>query len=307
MRKSNNPQATLVNTDLDVVRMPIAARKHPEVWIISGFAILGTIMLVNFLVFNPRWQWDVVATYLFDPLVIAGLRRTIYLTVIASIAGLLLGIVVALTRLSSIKVVSTISALYVWFIRAIPALVLLLLIYFGAALLPRLAIGIPFGPALFSVSTNDVISQFTAAVVGLALIQGAYTGEIFRGGILSVPHGQIDAAKAIGLSGPTAFRRIVLPQATRVVIPAMGNEMITMFKNTSLVFVIGYSELLTTVQFIYGRTYQTIPLLMVACLWYLFLTSIATLGQRQLEKRYGRGYQRSKLRGAVADTPIRST
>lgn len=299
---------TLVATESDsrIAQMPIAPRKRPEAWIVTGVVVLAAIMLGDFLINNPRWQWEVVAQYLFDPVVIAGLGRTVYLTIIASIAGLLLGIVVALTRLSSIKLVSTLSALYVWFIRAIPALVLLLFIYFFGALMPRLIIGIPFGPELFSVSTNDVMSQFTAAVVGLALIQGAYTGEIFRGGILSVPHGQVDAAKAIGLSGSTAFRRIVLPQATRVVIPAMGNEMITMFKNTSLVFVIGYSELLTTVQFIYGRTYQTIPLLMVACIWYLLLTSIATLGQRQLEKRYGRGYQRSKLRSAALSSLDRS-
>ncbi|MER6878444.1 amino acid ABC transporter permease, partial [Amycolatopsis sp. NPDC000673] len=228
--------------------------------------------------------------YLFSADILRGLLNTVLLTLISSAAGLVAGVVVALMRLSDDPVLRWVATAYIWFIRAIPALVLLLLIFFLGALLPKLSLGVPFGPEFLSVPTNRLISQFSAAVVGLALVLGAYSAEIFRAGILSVPAGQLEAATALAMTRRQRLRRVVLPQAIRVIIPPLSNELVTMFKNTSLVSVVGYTELLTTVQLIYGRTYQTIPLLLVACLWYLVLTSLAMIGQRCLERRFGRGF-----------------
>jgi polar amino acid transport system permease protein len=188
-----------------------------------------------------------------------------------------------------------VASLYIWFVRAIPQLVLLLLIFFFGALVPTLTIGIG-EVTILSAETNDVIDRFGASVIGLGLYLGAYLGEIFRGGILAVPAGQFEAAKSLGMGNTLLMRRIVAPQAIRVIIPAAANEMITMFKATSLVSVIGAAELLTTVQLVYARTFQVIPLLMVACIWYLLITSVAMVGQMGLERRYGRGYSRKVLK-----------
>lgn len=260
-------------------------------WISGGIVAIMLLGLIDFFVRGENWQWDVVWEYLFHPDIMAGLRNTIVLTVICAISGLVMGGLVAYLRMSANPVFQAVGAVYIWFIRAIPALVLLLFIFFLSALLPQIPIGLPFLPPLVSFPTNQLISQSTAAILGLTLIQGAYIGEIYRGGILSVPRGQLEAARSMGMTSWQSMRRIIAPQSIRVIIPSLGNEMITLFKNTSLVFVIGYTELLTTVQLIYGVTYQTIPLLVVACIWYLVLTSLAMVGQRQLERRYGKGFR----------------
>jgi polar amino acid transport system permease protein len=217
--------------------------------------------------------------------------RTIQLTLVAFVLGLCLGLIVALMRMSKDPVLRWVAGVFLWFNRAVPVLVTLLFIFFLAALVPEIGFGIPFtGPIFWAVDTNLLISQFTAAVIGLVLIEGAYKAEIIRGGIMSVPTGQTEAAKSLGMTQGLYMRRIVLPQAVRIMVPAMGNQFISLFKSTSIVSVIGYSELLTTVQLIYNRTYQTIPLLVVACIWYLSLASLAMYGQRKLEQRFGRGF-----------------
>lgn len=175
--------------------------------------------------------------------------------------------------------------------RAIPALVLLLFIYFTSALFPNLGLYNPWtGEPIWIAPVNDIITKFVAAWIGLTLIMGSHAGEIFRGGVMSVAKGQVEAAKALGMSPARTFFEITLPQAIRVSIPALANELINLFKNTSLVSIIGYTELLTVVQSIYGRTYQTIPMLIVACCWYLVIVIISMQGQRILEARYSRGY-----------------
>lgn len=260
-------------------------------WISGAVALIAAIGFINFMVTAENWHWEVVAKYLFHPDVMAGLRNTILLTVISAVTGLLMGGIVAYLRMSSNPVFRAVGAIYIWVIRAIPALVLLLFIYFLSALLPQISIGLPPFPPIVSIPTNTLISQSTAAILGLTLVQGAYVGEIYRGGILSVPRGQVEAARSMGMTGWQTIYRIVAPQSIRVIIPSLGNEMITLFKNTSLVFVIGYTELLTTVQLIYGSNYQTIPLLTVASIWYLVLTSVAMVAQGRLEKHYGKGFK----------------
>jgi polar amino acid transport system permease protein len=169
-------------------------------------------------------------------------------------------------------------------------MVQLLFWFFMAALIPKLVLGIPFGPSFFEISTNHLISPFTAALLGLALNEGAYMGEIVRSGIRAIPVGQTEAAKAIGMSRLQTMRRVILPQAMRVIIPPTGNETIGMLKYTSLVIVIGYSELLTSVSIIYSRTFQTIPLLIVAALWYLAVTAVLSVGQYYVERHFERGF-----------------
>lgn len=287
--KAPSASAERENTVLPIVKRPEYAR-----WATALVALVLLYKLIEFLITNPNWQWDVVAKYIFSPLVLQGLWLTLLLTVVSTVIGLVLGGVTAYMRLSADPTLRAIASLYIWFVRAIPQLVLLLLIFFFGALVPILSLGIG-DVTFFSVETNDVIDRFGASVIGLGLYLGAYMGEIFRGGIMAVPTGQFEAARALGMNNTLLMRRIVSPQAIRVIIPAAANEMITMFKATSLVSVIGAAELLTTVQLIYARTFEVIPLLLVACLWYLLITSIAMVGQMGLERRYGRGY----IRGAA--------
>ena len=185
-------------------------------------------------------------------------------------------------------------AVYIWLFRGTPLIAQLLFWNFLAALYPRLSLGIPFGPEFVSFDTNQLINQFTACLLGLGLNEAAYMAEIVRGGMQSVDHGQSEAAGALGMSRAQTLRRIVLPQAMRVIVPPTGNETISMLKTTSLVVVIGYFELMTSVQRIYSVNFQTIPLLIVAALWYLALTSVLSIGQGFVERRYGRGVHRDR-------------
>ncbi|MFV0374820.1 amino acid ABC transporter permease [Microbacterium sp.] len=270
---------------------PIKPRRNLIDWI--GFPVVGflVILFIYNLFTNPNWRWDVVGEYLFHPLVLQGVLTTIVLTLVSGVTGTIFGLILAGMRLSRSPLLRGIATAFIGFMRAIPALVLLLLIYFTSAVFPEVGFGIPFTDIMFyEIPVNAIITQFVAAWLGLTLIMGSHTGEIFRGGVISVPGGQVEAAKALGMSPSLTFFKVVMPQMIRVSIPALANELISLFKNTSLVSIIGYAELLTVVQSIYGRTYQTIPLLIVACIWYLVIVIISMLGQQRLEKRFGRGF-----------------
>lgn len=274
-----------------VENMKLIRRRRPGRWIAAAITALAAAGFIEVLVTRPQWEWPVVWQYLFAPVILRGLANTLELTLIAMVFGLAFGLVVALMRLSDNPILRLVSGLYIWFNRAVPVLVTLLFIFFLAALIPVISIGVPYGPQIASYPTNKLISQFTAAALGLIFIEAAYIAEIIRGGILSVARGQAEAARTLGMTEALLFRRIVLPQAIRVMVPALGNQFISLFKNTSIVSVIGYSELLTTVQSIYTQNYRTIPLLTVACIWYLSLASLAMIGQRWLEQKYGRGFE----------------
>lgn len=262
--------------------------RHPGRWLTTGIIGVLVSMAVNFAVTNPRWHWDVVWEYLFSGLVLAGVGRTLVLTAASIIVGLVVGTLLAVMRISPNPLVAWVSRIYVWAFRGVPPLALILFVYFLSALLPEISLGIPFGPEFVSGSTNKLITQFTAATIALGLAEAAYTSEIIRGSILSVSVGQVRAALALGMTPGGVTRLIVLPQALRVAVPPLGNQVISMFKATSLVSVIAYSELLTTVEIIYATNFQQIPLLLVACIWYAVLTTVATIGQSQLEKHLGR-------------------
>lgn len=276
-------------TELEVV-----PNRHAGRWVAAAAVLVLVVWTVGSMIGNERFQWDVVGEYLFSPRVLRGLGNTVLLTVLAMTVGITLGTLLAIGRLSENPIVSRVSWVYAWLFRGTPAIVQLLFWFFLAALVPRMGVGIPFGPTFFEVDTNSVIGPFTAAVLGLGLNEAAYMSEIVRSGLLSVPAGQREAAKAVGMTGGQTMRRVVLPQALRIIVPPTGNEMIGMLKTSSMVIVIGYSELMTTVASIYAANYATIPLLVVAAIWYLALTALLSVGQFFVERRLGRGFTRSK-------------
>ena len=264
--------------------------RHPGRWVgVAVIAVLAAMLVHSFLT-NPNFQWDVVGQYLFSDPVLRGLRNTLILTVLSMAIGIVGGVLLAVMRLSPNPVLAGAAAVYIWLFRGTPVITQLIFWNFLAALYPRLGLGIPFGPTFVSVDTNTVISVFAASLLGLGLNEAAYMAEIVRGGIQSVDPAQTEAAGALGLSRTQTLRRIVLPQAMRVIVPPTGNETISMLKTTSLVVVIAYFELTVAVQTIYSRTFQTIPLLIVAALWYLALTSVLSVGQMFIERRFGRGF-----------------
>lgn len=278
--------------------------RHPGRWVASGVLLVLVAMLVHTLFFShvkrgaqveSRFQWNVVGQYIFSPPILRGLVVTIELTVIAMAAGIFLGVVLAVMRLSASWLLSSTSWVYIWFFRGTPVLVQLLFWYVGISyLFPQLGLGVPFGPTFLHLNANVLVTPFLAAVIGLSLNEGAYMAEIVRAGILSVDEGQVEAAQSIGMRRTQALRLIILPQAMRIIIPPTGNEVISMLKTSSLASVVTVAELLYAAQAIYSRTYQTVPLLIVASLWYLFLTSILTVGQYFVERRYSRGAARPR-------------
>ena len=225
---------------------------------------------------------------------------TIELTVISMAIGIVLGVVLAVMRLSPNPLVAASSWTYVWLFRGTPVLVQILFWSFISALYPRISFGVPFGgPELLHASANAVITPFVAAILALGLNEGAYMAEIVRAGIISVDEGQTEAAHALGMTRLKTMRRIVLPQAMRVIIPPTGNETISMLKTTSLVSVIAYSELLYSAQLIYSVNYRQIPLLLVVSAWYLIMTTVLSIRQYYLERTFSRGASRN-----LPDTPL---
>ena len=206
--------------------------------------------------------------------------------------GVVLGVVLALMRMSQSALVSGASWVYIWLLRGTPVLVQILLWYYIAALYPTVDLGIPFGPSFVHLDANSLITPFVAAMLALGLNEGAYMSEIVRAGIISVDEGQTQAAQALGMTRLQTMRRIVLPQAMRVIIPPTGNETISMLKTTSLVAFIAVVDLLYAAQLIYSVNYKTIQLLIVASIWYLAVTSVLSIGQYYLERYFGRGSTR---------------
>ena len=270
--------------------------RHWGRWAAAAVVLYVTAAFAWSLARNPNLEWDVVADYLFEDFVVRGVGITLMLTVVAMGIGTVGGIVVAVMRLSSNPVLRGLSWFYTWFFRGTPLLVQIIFWGFLAALYQQIEIGIPFTDVTFaSFDTNAVVGPMTAAILALSLNEVAYAAEIVRGGIASVDGGQDDAASALGMSRSQAMRTITLPQAMRVIVPPMGNETVTMLKSTALVSVIGGKDLLTAVQSVYAQNYQVIPLLVVAVIWYLALTSVLSVGQYFVERRYGKGHGNASM------------
>jgi polar amino acid transport system permease protein len=270
----------------DIRAVPV---RRPGRWVAAAIVLIVALALLRSIVDNPRFEWDVVGEYLFDGRILHGLRVTIELTAIAMGIGIVLGVLLAVMRLSPNWLVSGASSFYIWFFRGTPVLVQLLFWYNIAALYPKIGLGVPFGPPFVHADANSLITPFTAAILGLGLNEGAYMAEIVRAGIISVDPGQADAAQSLGMTRLQTMRRIVLPQAMRVIIPPTGNETISMLKTSSLASVIVVTELLYASQLIYSVNFKTIPLLITASIWYIVCTSVLYVGQYYLERYYGRG------------------
>ena len=225
--------------------------RHPGRWVSAAVLLVFAAMLVHSLAIStverggkrePRFQWDVVGQYLFSGRVLRGLVVTLELTVLAMAIGIVLGIVLAIMRLSPNPVMTTVSWIYIWFFRGTPVFVQLLFWYNIAYIFPQFTLGVPFGPSFVTIDLNTV-SVFLIAGVGLGLNEGAYMAEIVRAGIISVDEGQVEAAQSVGMRRLQTLRLVVLPQAMRLIIPPTGNEIISMLKTSSLASVIAVIEL----------------------------------------------------------------
>jgi len=273
----------------DIKAVPV---RRPGRWIAAAIVLVIAAAIVRSVVTNPRFEWNVVGEYLFDQRILEGLVVTLELTAIAMAIGVALGVLLAVMRVSTNPLVSRAAWVYIWFFRGTPVLVQLLFWYNIAALYPKLGLGIPFGPAFVHPNVNVLITAFRAAVLGLGLNEGAYMAEIVRAGLISVDEGQTHAAQSLGMTRVQTMRRIVLPQAMRVIIPPTGNETISMLKTTSLAAVITVNELLYSAEQIFAVNYKTIQLLIVASIWYIVCTSVLYVGQFYLERYFGRGAAR---------------
>ncbi len=276
--------------------------RHPGRWVAAAVIALLAAMLVHMLVTNPIFSWRFMVDNMFAPPVLRGAQTTLLMTVLAMLLGVALGIVIAVMRLSPNPMLSGAAWTFVWFFRAIPRIVLLFFCANLGALYATYALGFPFDQQLlhlFGVSGdlrfaglngNQIFAGFTAGLIGLVLSEAAYMAEIVRAGISSVDAGQAEAAEALGMSRRRVLRRIVLPQAMRVIIPPTGNETIAMLKDTSLLIAVPVtSELNFQLRAIGSRTFQVIPLAVASILWYVALSSVLMVGQHFLEKRFNRG------------------
>lgn len=259
-------------------------------------ALFVLAIVIQSIAFNPRWEWAVFARWFFDPVILSGVAQTLLLTLLGTVLSLIIGGALALSRLSSSWLLNSLAWGYIWLFRSLPLIVVLIILYNFSYLYERLSIGIPFTDIAFgSFATINVLGQFSTAVVGLTLVQSAYTAEIIRGGFLGVDHGQYEAAAALGLPAWRRTLRIILPQALRTILPAGFNEIISLAKGTAMVYVLAMPELFYIIQMIYNRTQEVIPLLMVGAVWYLAITSVLSLLQHIVERWLARSERRSAV------------
>ena len=267
----------------DLSSLKAAREPHWGRWI-GAILILAIVVAIGRAFAQGQIEWSYVGRFLTVPVIVKGIGNTMVMAVLAMALGIVLGIVVAIMRLSPNPVLKTVAAGYTWLFRGTP-LILQLLLWFNLALVfPTIGI-----PGVWTARAVDVMTPFIAALLGLGINQGAYTSEVMRAGLLSVDIGQYEAAQAIGMGRLHALRRIILPQAMRVVLPPLGNEFIGLVKATSLASVIQYPEVLHSAENIYYANSRVIELLIVAGLWYLAVVSILTPLQMLLERRFARG------------------
>ena len=273
---------------MDPADKPRIHRRGVYEYVMWAICLLIAAGIAYTLVTNPRYGWHTIAHYLTAGTVLRGLWLTVWLTIVVMAAATVLGLLIAVMRASKVLPVRVLAICYINLFRGTPVLVQLILWFNIAALYPNVRLGIPFTSFGAKLDTNALISATTAAIIGLSLNEAAYMAEIVRGGFNSVPKGQLEAADSIGLSDSVKMRKIIIPQAMPTIIPATGNQLISMLKETSLVSVLGVADLLQSVQLIYARTFETIPMLLVACLWYLIISVVLGYPQSRIEAYYGK-------------------
>lgn len=265
----------------------------PGRWISAVIVAVISLLVIHSIATNPNYQWDVVAQWLFSKTIVTGVIYTLILTVLAMIIGTVIAITMAMMRQSVNPILRWVATAYIWFFRGTPIYTQLIFWSLIPTLYPQLTIGIPFGPTFATFETAAFFSTFSMAFIGLGLNEGAYLAEIMRAGLLSVDKGQWEAATALGMPRPLIFRRIILPQAMRVIVPPIGNETISMLKTTSLVAAIPFTLELTFVARTKGQElFAPVPLLIAAAVWYLVITSILMVIQSHIEKHFGKGFDR---------------
>ncbi|MFE5138338.1 amino acid ABC transporter permease [Streptomyces fagopyri] len=298
---SEPPGATVTlpeTSTADEPSKPLTAQRvlplrRPGRWIATAVVLVLVAQFVHGLVTNPFYQWDRWNYWFLRPTILDGLLITLEVTAYSAVLGLVGGIVLALGRLSKNPVLRAVSWTYVWALRSVPLIVVLIFLYNFSALYETLSVGIPFGPAFFSFDESRLGTDMVVAVIGLSLNEAAYAAEVVRGGILSVDQGQHEAAAALGLPKSYQFRRIVFPQALRSIVPNYVNQLIGLIKGTSLVFYVSLLDLFGSAQTM-GATYpgDIVPLLLVVTAWYLILTSVVSVIQFYVERHYARGATR---------------
>ncbi len=266
--------------------------RHPWRWVAAVVLVLIAASVAYTIASAPDLQWPVVQIWLFRQSIVLGAGGTILLTVLAMVIGIVLGVALAVMRLSPNPVMSVVSWLYIWFFRGTPVLVQLFFWWNLPLILPQIGIGIPFTSIGVHTDTVKLITPFLASILGLGLNEGAYMAEIVRAGIISVEQGQTEAAQALGMGRLLVMRRIVLPQAMRVIIPPTGNETISMLKTSSLAFITTFGELFRVATEVSAFNYRIVELLIVVSIWYLSFTSVLTVGQYYLERYFARGATR---------------
>jgi len=278
---------TDVTGDDDVVAIPL---RHPWRWVVAALLVLALAGLVASLWTNPNIEHSTIATYLFNPKIINGVGLSLLVTVVAMLISTVLGVLLAVMRLSKNPVMNAFAWLYVWVFRGTPLLIQIVFWGYLGLLYSQISLGVPFTDfTIFSVDTNTLVPAFVAGLLALTLNQAAYSAEIIRSGMLSVDPGQHEAAASLGMSPSYTLFKVVLPQAMRVIIPPMGNETISMLKQTSLLSVIAVLELYTVATQISSQNLRQVELLLVVSAWYLFLTSVLSVPQYYRERHYGRG------------------
>ena len=266
--------------------------------IIAGVIVaLVACSLLYSIATNRRFEWNIVAKYIIDENVLTGIGWTLWLTLLAMVIAIVLAVGLAMMRKSVNPVLRGVSWFFIWFFRGTPVYTQLVFWGMFAVLVPKLSLGIPFTSVeFFSIDSNVVMTSLTAAVVGLSLNEAAYLSEIVRAGLEAVDAGQVEASKALGMSRSLMMRRVILPQAMRIIVPPLGNETIGMLKTTSLVLAVPFTlELQFATNAIANRIYKPIPLLLVASIWYLVITSVLMVLQSMLEKHFGKGFEARNL------------
>ncbi|MBW3708261.1 amino acid ABC transporter permease [Streptomyces griseus] len=283
------PAPKAADPGTDYGELTVVPARHPWRWVAVAVTAVLVAQFINGLVTNPGWEWDVFAQFFSAPVILKAVWLTLQLTFYGTVLGFALGIVLAFMRLSASPFLRTVAYGYIWAFRSIPLIVQLLFWFNLAYLYKELQFGIPFGPGFFTFDTMNLVGAVSAAVLGLALHQAAYAAEIVRGGVLAVGGGQLEAASALGIPRLRQLRRIVLPQAMRSILPNAANEIISLFKGTSIVSVMAIGELFYQVQVVYGRSGRVVPLLMVATAWYILLTTALSIVQYYVERHYAKG------------------
>src|SRR5450830_246947 len=281
-----------------VAHLKVVPRRFYGRWLSAALILLIMAFIINAFA-HGQIEWKVVAQFMTAKVIMQGLLNTILMSIYAMTIGIVLGVIFAVMVMSPNPMLRAIAGFYIWFFRGVPLLLQMLLWFNLALVFPMMGI-----PGVFEARTVDLITPFIASLLGLGIGQGAYTAEVVRGGILSVDNGQTEAAKAIGMTRLTALRRIILPQSMRVIIPPIGNEVISMVKLTSVASVIQFSEILHNAQTIYFANARVIELLIVATIWYLAVVTVFSIGQHFLEKAFARNQRKAVKTVKLKATPV---